>query len=111
MFILAALLFGVFGFSNVIGVCERSTIVSGGPCMGSLLSLIYKSFQSSSYLLTQAWSHTKGRASCLSMRRAMWHDLFQAELLIMLMAVSFRCHKHQYLKKAPSHGWKIGSRR
>ena len=26
----------------------------------------------------------------------MWHDLFRVDLLIMLMAVSFKCHKHQY---------------
>ena len=45
---------------------------------------------------TPAWSDTEGGAPCLFTRRAIWHDLFCVDLLIMLMAVSFKCHKHQY---------------
>ena len=56
---------------------------------------------------TPAWSDTEVRAPCLSTRRAMWHDLFRVDLLIMLMAVSFKCHKHQYFKETPSHEWNI----
>ena len=50
IFILTPLLFGVFGFGNVIGVYERRTIVRPRLGMGSLLSIIYKSFRYSSYL-------------------------------------------------------------
>ena len=49
--------------------------------------------------LTPAWSDTGGRALCLSTRRAMWQDLFHVDLLIMLMVVSFKCHKHQYFQR------------
>ena len=45
--------------------------------------------------LTLVWSDTEGRAY-LSTRRAMSQDLFCLDLLIMLMTVSFKCHKHQY---------------
>ena len=47
IFIPTPLLFGVFGFGNVIGVYDRRTIVRWKPCMGSLLSIIYGRFQSS----------------------------------------------------------------
>ena len=41
-----------------------------------------------------AWLETEGRAApCLSTRRALWHDVFHIDLLIMLMAVGFKCHK------------------
>ena len=43
-----------------------------------------------------AWSDTEERAPCLSMRRAMWHELFRVDLLIMLMTVSFKVYKRQY---------------
>ena len=50
IFILTPHLFGVFGFGNVIGVYERRNIVRPRLGMGSLLSIIYKSFRYSSYL-------------------------------------------------------------
>ena len=46
--------------------------------------------------LTPAWQDTEGRAPCLFTRRAMWHDVFRVDLLIMLQEVSLKCHKHHY---------------
>ena len=47
---------------------------------------------------TPAWSDTEGRTPCLSARRAMWNDFFLVDCLIVLIAVSFKCHKHHCFK-------------
>ena len=47
------------------------------------------------YFLTLSWLEIEGHNPCLSLRRAMWHDLFRVDFLILLMAVCFKCYKHQ----------------
>ena len=100
IFILTPLLFGVFGFGKLIGVYEKRTIVRPGPGMGSLLSIIYKSFWSSIYLFDPSLVGHWGTSSLfIHATSDMWHDLFRVDLLIILITASFKCHKHQHLKR------------
>ena len=73
------------------GLLLGKSLVWPGAC-----PLFTGDFDQVANLSTPAWSDTEGRAPYLSTRRAIWHDLFRVDLLIMLMTVNFKCHKHQY---------------
>ena len=61
-------------------------------------SLFMGDFDQVANFSTPAWSDTEGRTPCFSTRRAMWHDFFRVDSLIVLIAVSFKCHKHHCFK-------------
>ena len=72
------------------------TLLGDGLVWAAFCSLFTGDFDPVTNYSTPIWLDTEGRAPCLSTRRAMWHDLFRVDPLIMLMAVSFKCYKHQY---------------
>ena len=91
-----------------------------GPSLGDGLvwavfcPLFTGDFDAVTNFLTPFWSDYEGVTPRLSTWRVMWHVLIHVDLLILLIAVSFKYQSAtstSIFKETPSHGWNIGSER
>ena len=74
----------------------KGPLLDDGLVWAASCSLFTGDFDPVTNFLIPVWSDSEGLTPCLSTRRVMWHDFFHVDLLIMLIAVSFKCHKRQY---------------
>ena len=91
-----------------------------GPSLGDGLvwavfcPLFTGDFDAVTNFLTPFWSDYEGVTPRLSTWRVMWHVFIHVDLLILLIAVSFKYQSAtstSIFKETPSHGWNIGSER